>query len=145
DRTRVLPEEFSVEKPTGQLRVIWALAGTEWLGSARYKGIVVDEYFRGQASDIFSRIAYMPPAGADYLEPQLMWEPKTWRAILDRGIDVVSFQTRTGLTEQLLTECRERGIATVFSVSDLVLEEIPKRIFELSDAVVTSSQFLAER
>ena len=129
--------------PECAIRVIWVLAGNAWLGSARLKGIVVDDYFRTRKEGVFSRVAYMPP-DANYLDPAMTWRRRAWRPLLKQGIDLVCFQTRTGTTETFLKDCRARGVATVFSISDLDIESVPGEVWKLSDAVVVSSERLAQ-
>jgi hypothetical protein len=119
------------------------LAGNEWLGSVRLKGTVVDDYFRSRKGGVFSRIAYMPDT--KYLDAAMIWRRGAWRPILKQGVDVVCFQTRTGATETFLSDCRAAGVVTVFSISDLDLESVPGKVWELSDAVVVSSEPLARK
>jgi len=135
--------DLEFEVPERAIRVIWVLAGNEWLGSARLKGMVVDDYFRRRKGKVFSRIAYMP--GTRYLSAAMTWRRSTWRSVLKQGIDVVCFQTRTGATEAFLKDCRAGGVAAVFSVSDRDIESVPRAVLELSDAVVVSSEPLARQ
>jgi hypothetical protein len=141
EQTRVRREDLA-QAPAGSLRVGWVLAGNEWLGSARVKGFHIDRHFRGNECGVFSRLLYYPGEGT-HLHNSLDWRRGSWLPLLDH-IDVLSFQTRTGATIELLRECRRRGIATVFSLSDLSMSKVPPEVFELSDAVVVSSEFLAE-
>ena len=141
--TRVRPSDLDTGAVPATLCVAWVLAGNEWLGSARLKGILLDRYFRQQNSRVLSRIAYMPET--NYLDAAMTWRRRTWRPILRRGVDVVCFQTRTGATEAFLQDCRVEGVAKVFSISDLDVESIPEYVWKLLDAVVVSSALLAER
>ena len=141
--TQVRSQELSRRSSADTLRVIWVLAGNRWVGSARLKGVVLDTYFRRENSCIFSRIGYMPPE-IKYPDMNLTWRRRTWTSILKQGIDVVCFQTRKGATETFLKDCRASGVATVFSISDLDIESVPGDVWKLSDAVVASSEPLAQ-
>jgi hypothetical protein len=141
--TRTSAADMEGGAPGRTIRVIWVLAGSEWLASARLKGVVVDDHFRRTKGNVFSRIAYMPDT--KYLDESLTWRRRLWKPILNQGIDVVCFQTRAGATEAFLSDCRASGVATVFSVSDLNIERVPGRVWELSDAVVVSSEALAQK
>jgi glycosyltransferase involved in cell wall biosynthesis len=128
---RILPSKPQDGRP----RVTWVLAGNEWVGSSRLKGILIDRYVRENHCGFVSNISYMPLR----LDIQLRWQRHEWLPVLDR-VDVLVIQTWIGSTLNLLEDCRQRGVAVVFTLSDMEFHKVPQRLFELIDAIVVSSE-----